>query len=319
MAKMYIYLCEDCGREFQTKNKRQRFCSLTCFGSNRKKKWAIKFDRCQQCGTVTIPHYSYGLCTKCYNKSRKGKCIDCGRPRDHRATRCKSCATRKRMLGKKLSQKHRDALSRSHWSKKPGFVHPTKGKGKKNFCVDCDKQIRLRATRCIPCATKESARVYWANPEKSAVRRKQMSKQAKQLWAEHPEWRERQRQITLGHHAAGIYPKARTKIELTVMSMLQEAQLSFLYQHKLAEFICVDFFLPTHKLVIECFGTYWHCDPRVYPNGPQTKAQRKNSGTDRWREKKIAEMGYQLLILWEKDIKEDPTQILSVIKDTIRD
>jgi hypothetical protein len=71
-----------------------------------------------------------------------------------------------------------------------------------------------------------------------------------------------------------------------------------------------DVLVTKQKLLIECNGTYWHADPRVYREHDTLKHPgRLISAGDIWRrdalKMKIAnELGYRTLVLWELDTLE---------------
>jgi len=70
-------------------------------------------------------------------------------------------------------------------------------------------------------------------------------------------------------------------------------------------FVCVfDFFIPVHKVAVEVNGTFWHSDPRLYPQGPVHSVQKRNA--IKWAQKLVTaqRLGYRVVELWEKDIKE---------------
>ncbi len=58
--------------------------------------------------------------------------------------------------------------------------------------------------------------------------------------------------------------------------------------------------------VIEVFGGYWHCDPRLYPHGPVTEVQRAHAKRDAGKSKDYAAAGYRMAVVWEMDIKANP-------------
>lgn len=73
----------------------------------------------------------------------------------------------------------------------------------------------------------------------------------------------------------------------------------------------VDFMLGDGR-ALEVNGTFWHADPRVYPNGPVFPAQRRSA--DRWGRKVavLAGLRVPLLTVWERDIHEDAAKAVCV-------
>lgn len=96
-----------------------------------------------------------------------------------------------------------------------------------------------------------------------------------------------------------------TSIEAFVREILKECDIKFIEQ-KAISFINVDFFLPEQKIVIQTHGDYWHCNPKVYPDGPKNNMQRKNIEKDKQSDAIVQEHGYKQIKIWEFDIKTDP-------------
>lgn len=67
--------------------------------------------------------------------------------------------------------------------------------------------------------------------------------------------------------------------------------------------LSIDYWLPEFRAALEVNGTYWHCDPRTYPDGPVNRTQKNN--LSRYREKQVhlANLGIPLIEVWEMDIK----------------
>lgn len=95
-----------------------------------------------------------------------------------------------------------------------------------------------------------------------------------------------------------------TSIEAFIREILLDKKIKFVEQ-KAIRFINVDFLLPDLNLVIQVHGTYWHCDPRFYKK-PKNKTQRKNIEKDKQANSIIEEANYNLLDIWEHDIKKRP-------------
>jgi len=72
----------------------------------------------------------------------------------------------------------------------------------------------------------------------------------------------------------------------------------------------VDAYIPESKTVIECQGDFWHCNPRMYPNGPKYPTQEKRMERDREKREALTAQGYRFLELWEMDIKEQGAKSL---------
>jgi G:T-mismatch repair DNA endonuclease (very short patch repair protein) len=69
---------------------------------------------------------------------------------------------------------------------------------------------------------------------------------------------------------------------------------------------CCDFYLPDLKLAVEVNGTYWHADPRVYPNGPDTPSQKRTCEKYAVKRAALKVLGIKVREVWEEDFKKDP-------------
>lgn len=78
----------------------------------------------------------------------------------------------------------------------------------------------------------------------------------------------------------------------------------------------VDFMLNDGR-ALEVNGTFWHADPRAYPDGPVFPAQRRTAG--RWDRKVVAlaELGIPLLVIWERELRNDPAEAVRVALATV--
>lgn len=66
---------------------------------------------------------------------------------------------------------------------------------------------------------------------------------------------------------------------------------------------CVDFMLDDGR-ALEVNGTFWHADPRSYPDGPVYPSQRRTH--ERWCRKVAAleSLGIALVVVWEYDVEQ---------------
>jgi len=79
----------------------------------------------------------------------------------------------------------------------------------------------------------------------------------------------------------------------------------------------VDFFIAPN-IVIEVDGDYYHCNPRIYPDGPKYNIQKNHIITDAIKDKELFEKGYIVLRFWEYDIKNNLHSCANKIQQTIR-
>jgi very-short-patch-repair endonuclease len=100
---------------------------------------------------------------------------------------------------------------------------------------------------------------------------------------------------------------SNTKIERIIMSVLENYNIEYLHQYKGVPSIIADFYLPEFNLIIECDGDYWHCNPIKYKEeyvvGPKKLSAKQIWEHDEIKNQKYIVRGYNLLRLWENDIK----------------
>ena len=63
-----------------------------------------------------------------------------------------------------------------------------------------------------------------------------------------------------------------------------------------------DIFIPSKNLIIECDGSFWHCDKRLFPEGAIYDYQKRKIEKDKIKNEYLKNKGYNLLRFWEIDI-----------------
>lgn len=75
-----------------------------------------------------------------------------------------------------------------------------------------------------------------------------------------------------------------------------------------------DFYLPKNKCLIEVDGDFWHCNPNTKYSTPECKTQEINILNDQLKNQWAKDNGFKLLRFWEYDIKNNPQQIIEILK-----
>ena len=115
--------------------------------------------------------------------------------------------------------------------------------------------------------------------------------------------KEQLRQNTARLWSVGIFNKV-TSIHIKVREFLLSLDLSEkLEEEYQVKYFSMDFAFPDVKVAIECQGTYYHIDPRRYPNGPINAMQRRNKGRDKAKRTFCCgQLGWIIIELWETEI-----------------
>lgn len=113
--------------------------------------------------------------------------------------------------------------------------------------------------------------------------------------------------------SSGKNPK-RSKLEDIVAEQLLEIRIDFIRQFALrGDNGCyigiLDFYIPSKNLAIEVNGTFWHADPRFYPDGPIHECQQRVAEKYKRKSEYLQEHGFRLIELWEHDIKNIPNLV----------
>lgn len=97
---------------------------------------------------------------------------------------------------------------------------------------------------------------------------------------------------TKKHRRNQIFPVQDTSIELKIQGFLKKLRIEFVTHQYLniKHDYQTDIFIPSKNLVIECYGNYWH----HYPLGNEL---------DGLRCQELRAKGFNLLVLWENEIK----------------
>ena len=106
-----------------------------------------------------------------------------------------------------------------------------------------------------------------------------------------------------------------SKLEDRVALVLQELQATYFRQYYIRDTLgrfaaSLDFYFPQTNKALEVNGTFWHADPRVYPN-PKHTIQLKN--LKRYQQKcgLLAQLGIDLVEVWELDLNKDIKSVVN--------
>lgn len=111
--------------------------------------------------------------------------------------------------------------------------------------------------------------------------------------------------MTAAHNTNGV-----SKLELSIIDILA----AFGFIHSTQSELTIgrytpDFINEECKCIIEVYGDYWHCHPDLFPDPNTIVSQlNKTAGEQRQRNKDreafYTQMGYNPIVLWERDIRQ---------------
>jgi hypothetical protein len=85
--------------------------------------------------------------------------------------------------------------------------------------------------------------------------------------------------------------------------------------------IC-DFYLPKINLIIEYFGDYWHCNPKIYSNNYFNKKKNMYAQEiweyDKHKLQLCEKYNYTLEVIWEDDFKCDNDIVNKIIEKYVK-
>ena len=273
-------LCLECGKNFRslTHNHLKSCCGLTPQEYKSKHNTNILMD--------DDVRKSYGKAGEKNNNWRGGKtqkdCEICGKKlsKHNYVKRCVKC-----MWFEKdnpfLGQKHSD-------------------KTKVKMRVSAKKRDRSKETK---------------RPN-SKEQNKRHSEWAKNLWANMSKEEKSNRLekfIKAGIKASR--KSAETKIENFINQILESLNIEF-FRNKYIHGKVVDFLLDDK--IIECYGDYWHCNPKIYQDSSYNKSLHM-SAKEKWEKddnkiKMLTAKGFSVKIFWESDIKNNPKTVEEELK-----
>lgn len=130
-----------------------------------------------------------------------------------------------------------------------------------------------------------------------------------------PENREKHALLTIKQIKEGRTGKSYNKLETKMSQLLDLLKIEYEPQFQVKTYL-FDFYLSKYNILIECDGTFWHADPRKYPDKNKlSKIQKRNIANDKLKNKVAEDLNFNLIRFWEEDIMQTPDVILKTLKD----
>ena len=180
----------------------------------------------------------------------------------------------------------------------------------------------------------EQAQKYWEEdkfyPMIKGVRHPSKKTYYKRKTKNNRELSQLRSQITKENWKQGVYNDFKESIKKKGFYISQFQKEVFYYvnnsihiveiEKKIAEAnIFVDILSKDKKLIIECYGDYWHCSPLKYKEDylhPHIKkTARVIRKTDQKRIRRLRDYGYTIIIVWESEWKKTKNKIKKKLKE----
>ena len=123
--------------------------------------------------------------------------------------------------------------------------------------------------------------------------------------------------LNVNTHNPNAYESFSSKPEALVISWIKNEKYNVSTQFPLGNFL-FDGHIHNTNILIEVHGDYWHCNPKVYKNGPINEMQKANIRRDFAKKAHAKNQGYYLVTIWEKDINDDLERIKNWIINKIQ-
>ena len=135
--------------------------------------------------------------------------------------------------------------------------------------------------------------------------------------------KERLREATIRYISRHHTNAHVSRLEDKVAEELTRMGLTFIRQFKIRDpktgrYVAIaDFYFASVKSILEVNGTYWHADPRTYPNGPVTESQTKCVTNYARKVTALKSLGIPLAEVWEADLRKSFVDALRCSLNTI--
>jgi very-short-patch-repair endonuclease len=111
----------------------------------------------------------------------------------------------------------------------------------------------------------------------------------------------------------GKFKHTKTECHIRFENILKKLEIKY-EDEFVVEYWSFDFYLPEYNFYIEIDGDYWHSNPKFYPDGPKTKAQKINYTRNISKNNFCIKNNLNLLRFWENQIINNEKDIICNLK-----
>ena len=141
----------------------------------------------------------------------------------------------------------------------------------------------------------------------------------REIWSTDNEYTEKaiERLAKVRKNLKAGHSKLHTKFK---QYMMQNNFSGFKSEEKIGRYI-VDEVNYEKKIIVEIYGDYWHCNPKFYSADDKIKFPGRECVVkeiwkkDKRRVKKLENLGYRVIIIWENDIRYHLKDVKEVLRN----
>ena len=138
----------------------------------------------------------------------------------------------------------------------------------------------------------------------------------KKYWADpiHKEEQSHRRMLFIKNNGLEVISKLEDKFA----AMLDNLKIKYHRQHYVRDIKGLFDFYLNKTLLVEIHGDFWHCNPSTKYQIPKYDHQRNNIKMDVIKKEWCIKNNVTLLIFWESDINNNPSEVVRVLLNEIK-
>ena len=220
--------------------------------------------------------------------------------------RCSITGERNGFYGKTHSDKTKKLQSEVKIGKYDGEKNPMSGKSWKDIVLEkigdrrFEEYISDRNKKQSDRMMGENNPFYGKTHTSDAI---SAISNANKIYSSDPIVKQRQRELAIDRIRKNKYKM--TSPERILKSILSELSIPNHYNFILDKRYQYDFRITNTNIIIEVQGDYWHCNPKLYPDGPKSERQKFKIKRDNEKKHYAEQKGYSILYVWEDELKND--------------